>query len=59
MYDDTVRETIKRRWTSSRPFEGMTTEVIARKLKAKILTTKAADQAERELARRGHVLKPA
>lgn len=52
----TVRETWTRRWRSERPYQGMSTAVIVRKLKAGALTSRANDHAMRELARRGHRL---
>lgn len=56
--DDTVRETIKRRWKSERPFVGATTDAIVKKLQAGALTPKATEQARRELVRRSQGFRP-
>lgn len=53
MYDDTIRESIRRRWRSERPFEGVTTESIKRKLVVHALTEAATKKAQQELERRG------
>ncbi len=52
MTNETMRDLTKRRWHSKRPFEGMRTEAIVRKLTMNVLTVEAKHHALRELALR-------
>ena len=46
---------VRRRWAQERPFEGMSTPVLQRKLRKGALSLPIADMVRRELAMRGEI----